>query len=119
MFLPLPTSGSYPKSFPVFSFSSEKWLKQRVLLPIISNKIRKNRSEIIDYFLTFLEKVTKAEVDELISRRFGDIAISSGVYTFSFDDGASVIARYTFVYMKDGYRWKILEHHSSKLPDQP
>jgi hypothetical protein len=50
-------------------------------------------------------------------RVFGQIAINSGIYTFSFNDGASVQARYTFVYRWNGERWMIIEHHSSQMPE--
>ena len=53
-------------------------------------------------------------------RDYGDVALNSGLYTFSYqDDGAkkvSVPARYTFVYLKTPQGWKIIDHHSSVLP---
>ena len=56
-------------------------------------------------------------MDESNVRRFGDIAINSGVYTFTFKDGVSVQARFTYVYQWDGERWMIIEHHSSAMPE--
>tara|TARA_B100002019_G_scaffold82175_1_gene70965 strand:+ start:1301 stop:1663 length:363 start_codon:yes stop_codon:yes gene_type:complete len=88
-----------------------------ILLPTISNKIRHNHDEIKDYFIHFLTKEPRGEINESNIRIFGDMAINSGIYTFSFNDGSSVQARFTFVYkmIEDG--WKIIEHHSSMMPE--
>ena len=55
-------------------------------------------------------------------RVYGDIAINSGFYTFSYlRDGETVSlpARYSFVYRKRGNDWLIVDHHSSALPPPP
>ena len=88
-----------------------------ILLPTVSNQVRHNRAEIVDYFQHFLAKGPRGELDEVNVRTFGDVAINSGVYTFTFADGAKVRARYTFVYRWDGQRWLIAEHHSSQMPE--
>ncbi len=88
-----------------------------ILLPTVSNEVRHNHEEIEDYFIHFLAKGPKGNIDEANIRTFGDIAINSGVYTFSFDDSSSVQARYTFVYRWNGERWMIVEHHSSQMPE--
>lgn len=88
-----------------------------ILLPTVSNKVRHNHEEIEDYFVHFLEKGPNGKIDESNVRTFGDIAINSGVYTFSFKDNSSVQARFTFVYRWNGQRWLIIEHHSSKMPE--
>ena len=88
-----------------------------ILLPTVSNQVRHNHAEIEDYFVHFLAKGPKGVIDESNVRIFGDLSINSGVYTFSFNDGASVQARYTFVYRWDGQRWLIVEHHSSAMPE--
>jgi uncharacterized protein (TIGR02246 family) len=89
-----------------------------ILLPTVSNKIRRTQAERIDYFEHFLLKKPHGKIDQANVRIFGDIAINSGLYTFTYSDGSKVHARYTFVYQKqpDG-RWLIIEHHSSKLPE--
>lgn len=61
-------------------------------------------------------KVTFAEQHV---RVFGDTAINSGYYTFSFlRDGQpqTLPARYSFVYRKRGNDWIIVDHHSSAVP---
>ena len=49
-----------------------------------------------------------------------DAAMDSGVYTFTLTaaDGKKqqVQARYTFLYERLGGQWKILNHHSSAMP---
>ena len=88
-----------------------------ILSPTMSNKVRHNHEEIEDYFDHFLAKGPVGRIDEANIRTFGQIAINSGIYTFSFKDGTSVPARFTFVYHRNGERWQIVEHHSSLMPE--
>jgi len=88
-----------------------------ILLPTVSNKVRHNHAEIEDYFVHFLAKGPQGKIDESNIRTFGQIAINSGIYTFSFKDGSSVQARFSFVYRWNGQRWMIVEHHSSITPE--
>jgi len=88
-----------------------------ILLPTVSNKVRHNHNEIEDYFVNFLAKGPQGKIDESNVRIFDDIAINSGVYTFTFKDGAKVQARFTYVYRLIGQRWLIIEHHSSAMPE--
>ena len=88
-----------------------------ILLPTVSNQVRHNPMEIEDYFVHFCAKGPKGKIDEANVRIFGDIAINSGVYTFTFADGSAVQARFTFVYRSNGQEWKIIEHHSSAMPE--
>ena len=90
-----------------------------ILLPTVSNQVRHNHQEIEDYFVHFLAKGPQGKIDESNVRIFDDIAINSGVYTFTFNGGASVQARFTYVYRWDGQRWLIIEHHSSAMPELP
>jgi uncharacterized protein (TIGR02246 family) len=55
-------------------------------------------------------------------RVYGDTAVNSGYYTFSFvRDGQTVTipARYSFVYKRRGNDWLIVDHHSSAMPPPP
>ena len=88
-----------------------------ILLPTVSNMVRHNHEEIADYFAHFLEKGPVGKIDESNVRTFGQLAINSGIYTFTFKDGSAVQARFTFVYRWNGARWLIVEHHSSKMPE--
>ena len=90
------------------------------LLPTLSNKVRRNHAEIRDYFEGFLRKKPRGIVNESNVRDFGDVAIRSGIYTFELTtDGktSTVPCRFTFVYRNEGGQWKILEHHSSAMPE--
>lgn len=88
-----------------------------ILLPTMSNKVRHDREEIEDYFVHFISKGPVGNIDESNIRMFGDIAINSGIYTFTFKDDSVVQARFTFVYRWNGQAWKIIEHHSSVMPE--
>ena len=88
-----------------------------ILLPTVSDQVRHNREEIKDYFAHFIQKGPVGSIDESNLRTFGLLAINSGVYTFTFKDGTSVQARFTFVYQWNGQRWQIVEHHSSQMPE--
>ena len=88
-----------------------------ILLPTVSNQVRHNHAEIEDYFVHFLAKGPQGKIDESNVRIFGELAINSGVYSFTFRDGMTVQARFTYVYRWDGQRWSIIEHHSSAMPE--
>ena len=88
-----------------------------VLLPTVSNRVRHNHEEIEDYFTHFMSKGPAGRIDEANVRIFGQIAINSGIYAFSFRDGSAVKAGFTFVYQWNGTRWLIMEHHSSQMPE--
>ena len=89
-----------------------------ILLPTVSNKVRHNHEEIEDYFVHFLAKGPVGKIDEANVRIYGDLAINSGIYTFDCADGDVVTARFTYVYRKNGENWKIIEHHSSQMPEK-
>ncbi len=88
-----------------------------ILLPTVSNKVRYNHTEIENYFADILCRGPKCKIDESKIRTYGEIAIHSGVYTFSFNDNSTIPARFTFVYRWNGTRWMIIEHHSSQMPE--
>ena len=88
-----------------------------ILLPTVSNAVRHNFAEIRDYFAHFMESHPSGRIDEPNVRVYGDLAINSGVYTFSFPDKPPIQGRFTFVYRKNGQRWEIVEHHSSRMPE--
>ena len=95
------------------------YAEDAILLPTVSAKVRHNHEEIRDYFVHFLSKKPNGRIVEQNIRIYDDIAINSGLYTFSLkEDGgrADVAARFTFVYQKYEDGWLIIEHHSSILP---
>ena len=95
--------------------------KDGVLWGTISPAIHSGTAPITDYFVTACQKLPKLTVvfqDPLV-RVYGNTAINSGSYTFSFEkDGKKVDlpARYSFTLVKDGGKWLIADHHSSALP---
>lgn len=87
-----------------------------VLVPTLSNDVRTSHQEIRDYFVEFLAKEPRSQLDESYVRLYGDVAVNSGIYSFFF--GASPTptqARYSFVYRRQEAGWLIIEHHSSLL----
>lgn len=88
-----------------------------ILLPTVSNQVRHNTDEIEDYFKGFLAKTPVGEIEESNVRIYGNIAINSGVYTFTLNGDQKVPARFTFVYRWNGQQWLIIEHHSSQMPE--
>jgi hypothetical protein len=86
-----------------------------------SSKLADNLDAIRGYFnlLRTVPPSYKAVLGEQRIRIYGDIAISTGTYTFSETrDGKDIVrpARYSFVYRNRGGRWMIIDHHSSAVP---
>ena len=89
-----------------------------VLLPTVSNQVRHNHEEIRDYFVGFLQKSPHGVIDEFNVNILSDThATNSGVYTFTFGDGSKVSARFSYLYVASDDGWKILQHHSSAMPE--
>lgn len=91
-----------------------------ILLPTLSNQVRHNHEEMRAYFVDFLAKRPQGVIDESNIRVLGQTAVHSGVYTFTLtNDGEQSKAqcRFTFVYGQVDGGWKILEHHSSLMPE--
>ena len=95
--------------------------KEAVMWGTLSPTRRDDPAAIRDYFVKAFKalpghKVTFA--DQLI-RVYGNTAINTGYYTFSFvkdGEAKSLPARYSFVYVKRNGDWKIVDFHSSKMP---
>jgi uncharacterized protein (TIGR02246 family) len=95
------------------------YAQDAILLPTVSAQVRHNHAEIRDYFVHFLAKKPVGKITEQNIRIYDNIAINSGLYTFTLtEDGGQtdVAARFTYVYRKDEDGWLIIEHHSSILP---
>ncbi|GAA2792997.1 SgcJ/EcaC family oxidoreductase [Streptomyces showdoensis] len=94
-----------------------------VLLPTVSNQVRTDRAEIVDYFEHFLQKKPVGKkVETIVEVLDRNSAIDTGVYEFTLTDPktgqkSTVAARYTYAYEKRGGAWKIVNHHSSKMPE--
>jgi uncharacterized protein (TIGR02246 family) len=94
--------------------------KKAVLLPTFSCRVRHNPEEIRDYFVHFLKKGPACNVEETNIHKYGNTAMISGIYAFTYSADPSLIqrARFTFVYHKTKDRWLIVEHHSSCMPEE-
>ena len=94
------------------------YAKDAVLLPTVSNQVRHNHSEIRDYFVAFLAKQPQGVITESNARVLSDtLATNAGIYVFTFGDGSSVSARFNYTYELIGGAWKIIQHHSSAMPE--
>ncbi|KAG1678738.1 hypothetical protein FOA52_012777 [Chlamydomonas sp. UWO 241] len=93
-----------------------------VLLPTVSNRVRKTPAGIEDYFVTFMALDPNGTIDESYVRLLGpNVATNSGIYTFNVTDAngtkSQVQARFSYVYEKINGTWYIDDHHSSKMPE--
>ena len=96
------------------------YAEDAILLPTLSRQVRRNRSEIEDYFTEVLKSKPRAWIDEHHVRVFGDIALNSGVYSLVLQadaDQKQIQARFTFVYRRTDDGWIIIDHHSSLIPE--
>lgn len=95
-----------------------------VLWGTISPTRRDTPEALRDYFVKAFKALPGHKVtfgDQLI-RVYGNTAINTGYYTFSFvkdGEAKSIPARYSFVYTKRNGAWKIVDHHSSAMPAPP
>jgi uncharacterized protein (TIGR02246 family) len=95
-----------------------------VLWGTLSPKVRADRAALRDYFVGAFKVLPglKVSFGEQLIRVYGTTAVNTGYYTFSYSkDGEpkTLPARYSFVFVKDGQNWMIVDHHSSALPNPP
>lgn len=88
-----------------------------VLLPTVSNEMRTDTASIEAYFVDFLAKKPVGEINNRVIRTSCNQASDVGIYTFSFDDGHQVQARYSYIYDYEDGKWLIRHHHSSAMPE--
>ena len=95
-----------------------------VLWGTLSPTLRSDRAALHEYFVGAFKVLPRLKVsfgDQLI-RVYGDTAVNTGYYTFSYvRDGETkaLPARYSFTFVKDGGKWMIVDHHSSAMPTPP
>src|SRR5687767_11567059 len=65
----------------------KQYAADAILLPTVSNKVRRNHAELKDYFEHFLELKPVGKINEPHIRIYGDLAINSGVYSFTLTKG--------------------------------
>ncbi|MDL5202856.1 SgcJ/EcaC family oxidoreductase [Streptomyces sp. ALI-76-A] len=102
---------------------ADLYAKDAVLLPTVSNQIRTDRAEIVDYFDHFLQnKPVGKKVETIVTVLDDNSAVDTGVYEFTLTDHDTgeqrvVKARYTYTYEKIDGAWLIFNHHSSAMPE--
>ena len=95
-----------------------------VLWGTISPTMRSDPAALREYFVNAFKALPELKVafgDQLI-RVYGDTAVNTGYYTFSFvkeGERKTLPARYSFTYVKQGSNWMIVDHHSSAMPQPP
>ena len=100
------------------------YAKDGVLWGTLSPTRRDTPAALREYFVNAFKALPGHKVtfgDQHI-RVYGNTAINTGYYTFSFmKDGkpATLPARYSFTYVKTGGKWLIVDHHSSAVPLAP
>lgn len=103
---------------------ADLYAKNAVLLPTVSNKVRTDRAEIVDYFDHFLQnKPVGTKIKTIVDVLDSNSAIDTGIYEFTLTDHDTgkksvVEARYTYTYEKIGGKWLIVNHHSSAMPEK-
>ena len=91
-----------------------------ILWGTVSRTIRTKPEEILEYFIESAARrpALRMSLGEYHVRVYGDIAINSGYYTSRNPvDGQEVVTpmRFTFTYRRQGDRWMIINHHSSRF----
>lgn len=97
---------------------TQRYGKDGVLLPTLSDIPRTNYAGIKDYFVHFLEKKPVGKILEGEIYIGNNWAQDAGIYEFTFEDGSTVKARYSFVYAFEDGQWVISHHHSSLMPQE-
>ena len=95
-----------------------------ILWGTVSKTIRTTPVEILAYFEESSTKRPNLRMflGEYHVRLYGDIATNSGYYTSRNPvDGQDVVIpmRFTFTYRREGERWMIVNHHSSRFASTP
>ncbi len=94
-----------------------------VLLPTLSNQVRADRESRVDYFEHFLaNKPVGKKIETHINVLDSNSVLDAGLYEFALTDhdtGEKSVAkaRYTYEWEKRDGEWKIVNHHSSLMPE--
>lgn len=93
-----------------------------ILLSTLKNKPFTTQAERLEYFKNFkTNKGLRGEIIEQHPKLLGNgFAMNNGTYIFRFEKDGNTVevpARFTYVYRMDNGVWKIIAHHSSKMPE--
>jgi len=98
---------------------AKRYSREGVLLPTVSDVPRTNFAAIEDYFTNFLKLEPQGTILESNVISGTNWCQDAGIYEFKMGaTGATVKARYTFVYVFEDGEWKISQHHSSMMPEE-
>lgn len=96
----------------------ENYAADSILVPTVSNQVRRTAAEKEDYFAHFLANRPSGTIDFSDVELGCNMAVDSGLYTFAYAaTGQKVQARYSFTYRWENGDWKIVSHHSSGMPE--
>jgi uncharacterized protein (TIGR02246 family) len=110
---------SYALSTGNSSKVTDCYANEAVLLPTISDTPRTTREQIEDYFDAFILRKPQGVITEGHVTIGVNWAQDAGAYEFTMgDDGSTVKARYSFIYVFEDGAWKISHHHSSVMPEE-
>jgi uncharacterized protein (TIGR02246 family) len=103
---------------PMLKFYAPEAILVATYSPVL---LHNSRGELAGYFKKFTALPNlQGTTQDLQTRVYGDWAINTGLYTFTFNtpDGADAVvpARFTYVYRKVDGQWLIVDHHSSLVP---
>jgi hypothetical protein len=91
-----------------------------ILLPTLSPEMCTSHKMLRKYFYGFLSlKNLQIDTTELVTRKYGDIAMNTGFYTITYTNNGKkeiVRARFDFWYKNVDGHWEIIFHQSSLVP---
>lgn len=96
---------------------ADRYSKDAVLLPTLSDEARYTNDRIANYFVGFLKKKPTGEILEGNIKIGPNWAQDAGIYEFTFEDGSKTRGRYSYVYTYENGKWMISNHHSSIMPE--
>lgn len=97
---------------------AQRYSKNAVLLPTVSDTPRTDYNSIKSYFIDFLQKQPQGVILESYPTCGQGWCKDVGVYEFTMGaTGDKVKARYSYVYVFEDGEWKIAHHHSSVMPE--
>jgi uncharacterized protein (TIGR02246 family) len=84
--------------------------------------IRRGHAAIREYFAQAAQVpgLSMRFQEPMAIRIYGDIAVNTGNYSVTLTENGTprtIPLRYSFVYRKQGDQWKIVDHHSSAIPE--
>lgn len=98
---------------------ADRYIKEPMLLPTVSDQPRTDFDSVKDYFDAFLLKKPQGKILEGKIYIGDGWASDTGIYEFTMGTtGDKVKARYSYNYVQEDGQWKIQHHHSSVMPEE-